>query len=142
MIEVKDLRHVYNTKSKNKVLALKGVSCRFESQGMYFIVGKSGCGKSTFLNLLGGLDKISIGDVLVDGVSMKGFSQSDYDSYRASYVGIIFQEFNLLEELTVFENIELQLNIAGITATTEMIEESLTKVGLIIIPAFSSNMQV
>lgn len=130
MIEVKDLRHVYNTKSKNKVLALKGVSCKFESQGMYFIVGKSGCGKSTFLNLLGGLDKISIGDVLVDGVSMKGFSQSDYDSYRASYVGIIFQEFNLLEELTVFENIELQLNIAGITATTEMIEESLSKVGL------------
>lgn len=130
MIEVRDLRHVYNTKSKNKVLALKGVSCRFESQGMYFIVGKSGCGKSTFLNLLGGLDKISIGDVLVDGVSMKNFSQSDYDAYRASYVGIIFQEFNLLEELTVFENIELQLNIAGIRATNEMIEESLTKVGL------------
>ncbi len=130
MIEVRDLRHVYNTKSKNKVLALKGVSCTFETKGMCFIVGKSGCGKSTFLNLLGGLDKISIGDVLVDGVSMKSFSQSEYDSYRASYVGIIFQEFNLLEELTVFQNIELQLNIAGITATPEMIEESLTKVGL------------
>lgn len=130
MITINNLSHTYNTKSKNKVLALSNISCCFNDTGMYFVVGKSGSGKSTLLNLLGGLDSVLSGDIIVDGVSMKGFNGKDYDAYRANYVGIIFQEFNLLEELTVYQNIELQLNIAGINATSEKINESLDKVGL------------
>ena len=130
MIEVKLLSHTYKTKSKSEVLALSDISCCFPDTGMCFILGKSGSGKSTLLNLLGGLDKINSGDILIDGNSMLKFAEKDYNSYRATYVGIVFQEFNLLEELTVFENIELQLNIAGIKATTEIITQSLGKVGL------------
>ncbi len=130
MIEVKGLKHTYATKSKDNVLALKGVTFSIGDSGMYFIEGKSGCGKSTLLNLLGGLAKIQEGDILFNGVSLKDFSAVEYDTYRASEVGIIFQEFNLIDNLTVGENIELQLNIARANADKGKIAESLKRVDL------------
>ena len=83
------------------VTALYDVSIKFPEKGLVFLLGKSGSGKSTLLNLLGGLDKYDEGEIIIKGVSSKDFKQSHFDSYRNTYVGFIFQEYNVLEEFSV-----------------------------------------
>lgn len=111
MLEVKDLVKVYNAKGGVKVKALDGVSVTFPETGMVFLLGKSGSGKSTLLNVAGGLDKPDSGEVIVKGRSSKNFSSADFDSYRNTYVGFIFQEYNILNEFTVEQNIALALQL-------------------------------
>ncbi len=111
MIEVKNISKTYKSKKGKNTLALDNVTLSFSEKGMTFILGKSGSGKSTLLNVLGGLDKYDKGEVLVLGKSTKEFSESEFDSYRNTYVGFIFQEFNLLEEYNVYENITLALQL-------------------------------
>jgi ABC-type lipoprotein export system ATPase subunit/ABC-type lipoprotein release transport system permease subunit len=130
MIHINKLRHYYASKQGESVKALDDVSCVFPDRGLYFVVGKSGSGKSTLLNVLGGLDKIQSGDLLVDGTSFRAFKQSDYDKYRSSYVGVIFQEFNLINEINIHDNLELQLNIAGNKDAGALISRTLSQVGL------------
>ncbi|MBQ2274021.1 MAG: ATP-binding cassette domain-containing protein, partial [Clostridia bacterium] len=98
MLQVKDLRKVYKTKKGADVNALDGVSLRFSETGMVFLLGKSGSGKSTLLNVCGGLDSPTDGEILVKGRSSKDFTQSDFDSYRNTFIGFIFQEYNILNE--------------------------------------------
>lgn len=115
MIEFKNLTKIYPSKRKYKkdVLALDHLNLTLPDTGMVFIIGKSGSGKSTLLNLIGGLDKISEGDIIADGNSLVSFRESDLTNYRCSYVGFIFQDYHLLDEFTVRENIELSADIAG-----------------------------
>ena len=113
MLEVVNLTKIYQTKGGARVKALDNVTVRFPDRGMVFLLGKSGSGKSTLLNLCGGLDSPSSGEIIVKGRSSRNFSQSDFDSYRNTFVGFIFQEYNILNEFTVEDNIALALELQG-----------------------------
>ncbi len=130
MIEVKDLKKIYKTKKGVVVKALDGVSLKLPEVGMVFILGKSGSGKSTLLNVIGGLDSIDSGEIIIKGSSCRDFKQSHYDSYRNTYVGFIFQEYNILEELTVGANIALAIELQGRKATNEEVSSILEEVDL------------
>ena len=111
MITVKNLTKVYTDHDKKSLTALKNISFKLPDKGLVFITGKSGSGKSTLLNLLGGLDNITKGDIIADGNRFSKFTPLDYDKYRNSYIGFIFQDYCLLDDLTVYENIELGMNL-------------------------------
>ncbi len=130
MIELKNISKTYTTKKGLNVKALDDVSIKFEETGMVFILGKSGSGKSTMLNLLGGLDKYDSGEIIVKGKSSKDFSQSEFDSYRNTYLGFIFQEYNILPEFTVGANIALAMELQGKKATDEELNKLLEEVDL------------
>lgn len=128
MLEVKNLVKIYKTSKKDEVRALDDVSINFPEHGLVFLLGKSGSGKSTLLNTIGGLDKFDSGEIIVKGKSSKNFSQSDFDSYRNTFIGFIFQEYNVLEEFTVAKNIALALELQGKKATKETVEDLLKQV--------------
>ncbi|MBQ4069743.1 MAG: ABC transporter ATP-binding protein/permease [Lachnospiraceae bacterium] len=130
MLEAKNLVKIYKPKRGVPVKALDKVSLKFPDKGMVFLLGKSGSGKSTLLNLLGGLDKYNEGDIVIKGVSSKDFKQKHFDSYRNTYVGFIFQEYNVLEEFSVGANIGLALELQGKKATDEEINRILKEVDL------------
>ncbi len=130
MLETKNLVKIYKPKKGVPVKALDGVSLKFPDKGMVFLLGKSGSGKSTLLNLLGGLDKYNGGEIIIKGVSSKKFRQAHFDSYRNTYVGFIFQEYNILEEFSVGANIALALELQGRKATNEEINKILHDVDL------------
>lgn len=113
MLSIKNLVKVYKTKGGTEVRALDDVSVDFPERGMVFLLGKSGSGKSTLLNVAGGLDRPDMGEVIVKGKSSKDFSASDFDSYRNTYIGFIFQEYNILDEFNVEQNISLALQLQG-----------------------------
>ena len=129
MLQVKDLVKCYKTKGET-VYALNGVSVNFPERGMVFLLGKSGSGKSTLLNVSGGLDSPDAGEIIVKGKSSKDFSQDDFDSYRNTYVGFIFQEYNILNEFTVAENVALALELQGKPRDPELIADLLRQVDL------------
>ncbi len=130
MIEVKNLVKVYKPKKGVPVRAVDGVSLKIEEKGMVFILGKSGSGKSTLLNLLGGLDRYDEGEIIIKGKSSKDFSQSEFDSYRNTYLGFIFQEYNILNDFSVGANIALAMELQGKKATPEALNELLKTVDL------------
>ncbi len=108
MISIRDLRKIYTTDKKESV-ALDGVSFDLPSKGMIFVVGKSGCGKTTLLNIIGGLDNPSSGDVYVNDKGLTSFTVRELDNYRNTTIGFVFQDFCLIDKLTVLENIKLSL---------------------------------
>ncbi len=130
MIEVKNLVKRYNDKSNQPVLALDNISFTLPDTGLVFILGKSGSGKTTLLNMLGGLDSYNEGEIVVFGKSTKKFSKSDFDAYRNTCVGFIFQEYNLIENMFVEKNLELALKLQNGTATQEQINDILKQVDL------------
>ena len=111
MLEVKHLVKTYSPKGGVTVRALDDVSIAFPEKGMVFLLGKSGSGKSTLLNVAGGLDKADSGEIIVKGKSSNDFSASDFDSYRNTCVGFVFQEYNLLSEFSVEQNVALALEL-------------------------------
>ena len=113
MLQIKNLSKAYKTKGGVVTRALDDVSVDFPEKGLVFLLGKSGSGKSTLLNMIGGLDRPDSGEVIVRGRSSKDFSQSDFDSYRNTYVGFIFQEYNVLNEFNIEQNIALALQLQG-----------------------------
>lgn len=129
MIIVKDLNKTYRMKKGDTVHALNGISLSLPEAGMVFILGKSGSGKSTFLNIIGGLDKADSGELIVNGKSLHKFSPADYDYYRNTCVGFVFQDYNLIDELTVEQNIALALQLQKKTSATE--EEVKRVLGLV-----------
>lgn len=131
MLEVRNLEKTYRPKRGVPVRAIDGISLTLPERGMVFLLGKSGSGKSTLLNLLGGLDRYDGGDILVHGVSTKDFRQVHFDSYRNTYVGFIFQEYNLLDEFTVGANIALAIELQGRRAENDEINEILREVDLV-----------
>ena len=130
MLETKNLCKIYKPKKGVPVTALDHVSLRFPDKGMIFLLGKSGSGKSTLLNLLGGLDRYDSGEIIIKGVSSKDFKQKHFDSYRNTYVGFIFQEYNVLEEFSVGANIALAIELQNRKASDEEINEILREVDL------------
>ena len=130
MLEAIHLTKVYKTKGGADTKALDDVSIVFPEKGMVFLLGKSGSGKSTLLNVCGGLDAPTSGAILVKGKSSDKFSQSDFDSYRNTYVGFIFQEYNILSEFTVEDNIALALELQGKPKDKKVIADLLEQVDL------------
>ena len=113
MLELRNVSKIYRSKKGPDTIALKNVHLQFASKGMIFILGKSGCGKSTLLNILGGLDIPSSGEIFFYQKNVTKFSNQEYDEYRNSAIGFVFQDFNLLEEYNVFENVSLALELQG-----------------------------
>lgn len=130
MLEAKNLCKVYNPKKGVPVKAIDNVSIKFPDTGMVFLLGKSGSGKSTLLNLLGGLDKYDSGEITIKGESTRNFKQQHFDSYRNTYVGFIFQEYNILEDFSVGANIALAIELQGRKATDDEINQILREVDL------------
>lgn len=130
MLEVKNLTKEYRPKHGVAVTAVDHVSLRFPDKGMVFLLGKSGSGKSTMLNLLGGLDSYDSGEIIIKGVSSASFRQKHFDSYRNTYLGFVFQEYNILEEFNVGANIALALELQGRKATDSDINRILQEVDL------------
>ena len=129
MIEVKNLFKTYNVKG-NITKALDDVSIKFPETGMVFLLGKSGSGKSTLLNVCGGLDNADSGEIIIMGRSSSTFSKSDFDSYRNTYVGFVFQEYNILNEFSIEDNLSLALELQGKKKNKEMVKELLEQVDL------------
>ncbi len=130
MLQVSNLTKIYRTQRGADVRALDGVSLQFPEKGMVFLLGKSGSGKSTLLNVCGGLDFPTSGEIIVKGKSSKNFSQSDFDSYRNTYIGFIFQEYNILNEFSVEDNIALALELQGKPKDKEVINALLNDVDM------------
>lgn len=130
MLEVRNLFKIYKTKNGADVKALDGVSLQFPEKGMVFLLGKSGSGKSTLLNVCGGLDAPTDGEIIVKGKSSKKFTQGDFDSYRNTFVGFIFQEYNILNEFSVEDNIALALELQGKQKDKKAVAELLKQVDL------------
>lgn len=97
------------------VHALKGISLNFRQNEFVAILGHSGCGKTTLLNIIGGLDQYSSGDLIINGRSTKNFTDGDWDSYRNHSVGFVFQSYNLIPHQTVLANVELALTLSGVS---------------------------
>lgn len=131
MIELRNINKYYKS-GQEKFHALKNINIKFPEKGIVFITGKSGSGKSTLLNIIGGIDSYDDGDLLINNVSTKNFSKKDYNSYRNTYIGFIFQEFNVIKSLTVYENIALsiQLHNESVKQHHDEIMEVIEKVGL------------
>lgn len=114
MIFIKELTKKYKSKNRRICTALDKVSLTLPDSGMVFIIGKSGSGKSTLLNMIGGLDGFDSGAIVADGNDLSSFKDRDFYKYRASYVGFIFQDYHLIDELTVEENVRLEAEIANV----------------------------
>ena len=113
MIEIKNLTKIYKSKYKLDCKALDNVSFTLPDKGFVFIVGKSGSGKSTLLNMISGLDSYTSGDIVADGNSFKDMKKQDFDKYLSSYVGFIFQDYRLIDDLTIRQNIQIALDLSG-----------------------------
>ncbi len=131
MLQLKDIVKQYGEKD-NTVNALKGVNITFRENEFVAILGHSGCGKTTMLNIIGGLDHATSGDLIINGVSTKKFKDRDWDAYRNHSIGFIFQSYNLIPHQTVLSNVELALTISGISKAErrKRAKTALTKVGL------------
>lgn len=129
MIKVCNLTKIYNDKKRNRCVALDDVSFTLPNKGLVFIVGKSGSGKSTLLNIIGGLDNLTKGDIIIDNKKFSKFRTNDYDKYRNSYVGFVFQDFCLLDNLTVANNVALALKLNHHN-NNKLVKETLAKVDL------------
>ncbi len=114
------------------VHALKGVDLSFRKNEFVSILGQSGCGKTTLLNIIGGLDQYTAGDLIIKGKSTKNFSDHDWDVYRNHKIGFIFQSYNLIPHQTVLGNVEIALTIAGVSKEERKrrATEALARVGL------------
>lgn len=130
MLSIKNIVKTYKPKKGVPVKALDDVSLDFKETGLVFILGKSGSGKSTLLNAIGGLDKVDSGEFIIKGKSSKEFTAGDFDAYRNTFIGFIFQEYNILTEFTVGQNIALAMELQGKKATSEALNKILEEVDL------------
>lgn len=113
MLRLKNIKKIYHSKKGPDTTALQDINLYFPSKGMIFILGKSGCGKSTLLNIIGGLDTPTSGEILLWNKNIAHFTNQEYDAYRNTIIGFVFQDFNVLEEYNVFENVSLALELHG-----------------------------
>ena len=114
MLKLKNIKKTY-VSGDEKVEALKGISIEFRKSEFVSILGQSGCGKTTLLNIIGGLDRYTSGDLIINGKSTKDFKDRDWDAYRNYSVGFVFQSYNLIGHQTVLSNVELALTISGVS---------------------------
>lgn len=131
MLQLKNIVKQYG-EGDTAVTALNGVSITFRENEFVAILGHSGCGKTTMLNIIGGLDHYTSGDLIINGVSTKDYKDRDWDAYRNHSIGFIFQSYNLIPHQTVLANVELALTISGVSKSErrKRAVEALEKVGL------------
>ncbi|MGN1081530.1 MAG: ABC transporter ATP-binding protein, partial [Acutalibacteraceae bacterium] len=131
MLELRNIVKNYVT-GDTVVEALKGISVEFRENEFVSILGQSGCGKTTLLNIIGGLDGYTDGDLVINGVSTKQYKSGDWDSYRNHRIGFVFQSYNLIPHQTVLSNVELALTLSGVSKSERRKRaiEALEKVGL------------
>ena len=131
MLKLVDIKKDY-TAGDTTVHALKGINLAFREHEFVAILGHSGCGKTTMLNIIGGLDQYTSGDLIINGKSTKDFNDSDWDSYRNHSIGFVFQSYNLIPHQTVLSNVELALTLSGVAPSERRAraKEALEKVGL------------
>ncbi|AWM76169.1 ATP-binding cassette domain-containing protein [Lactobacillus kullabergensis] len=131
MLQLKDLRKSYHV-GDTVTHALDDVSISFRNQEFVAILGPSGSGKTTLLNVVGGLDRYDSGDLIINGKSTKNFKETDWDAYRNNSVGFVFQNYNLISHLSIIANVELGMNLSGVSASERRKRaiDALTQVGL------------
>ncbi len=131
MLKLTNIKKDYVT-GDTTVHALKGISIEFRRNEFVSILGQSGCGKTTLLNIIGGLDNYTDGDLIIGGKSTKTFKDRDWDNYRNHSVGFIFQSYNLIPHQSVLSNVELALTLSGVSKAErrKRATEALEKVGL------------
>lgn len=131
MLEIRNIVKDYVTGSET-VHALKGVSIAFRESELVSVLGQSGCGKTTLLNIIGGLDQYTSGDLVINGQSTKKYKSADWDTYRNHSIGFIFQSYNLIPHQSVLSNVELALTLSGVSKSERRhrAKEALEKVGL------------
>ena len=114
MLQLKNITKDYIS-GDSTVHALKGISINFRKSEFVSILGQSGCGKTTLLNIIGGLDRYTSGDLIINGKSTKQFKDKDWDAYRNYSIGFVFQSYNLIPHQTILSNVELALTISGVS---------------------------
>jgi len=131
MLELKDIVKIYPA-GDNSVEALKGITLGFRDSEFVSILGQSGCGKTTMLNIIGGLDQYTSGDLIINGKSTKEYKDRDWDTYRNHSIGFVFQSYNLIPHQNVLANVEIALSLSGVTKKErrQRATEALKKVGL------------
>lgn len=131
MLELNNIVKDY-VSGDTKVNALKGINLKFRDNEFVSILGQSGCGKTTMLNIIGGLDKYTSGDLKINGRSTKDFKDRDWDAYRNNSIGFVFQSYNLIPHQTVLANVELALTLSGVSKSERRKRaiDALEKVGL------------
>lgn len=131
MLTLKNINKVYKTGDITQT-ALDGINLCFRKNEFVSILGPSGSGKTTLLNIIGGIDNYTNGDLVINNKSTRNFKDSNWDSYRNSLVGFIFQNYNLIDHISVYKNVELALTLSGISKrkTRKKVMEALKKVGL------------
>ena len=133
MIKIEKVNKYYNKGKANQIHVINNTSMTLPDEGIVCLLGPSGCGKTTLLNAIGGLDKVDQGTITIDGQRITRFSSSKIDSIRNARIGYIFQNFNLLDDRTVFENVAIALRMIGIrdnTTVTARVRYCLEKVGI------------
>lgn len=131
MLELKEIKKDYPAGSET-VHALKGVDLQFRKSEFVSILGQSGCGKTTMLNIIGGLDQYTSGDLIINGRSTKDFKDRDWDTYRNHSIGFVFQSYNLIPHQSVLQNVEIALSLSGVSKNERRKRaiEALEQVGL------------
>lgn len=131
MLKLIDIKKDYKSGDET-VHALKGINLQFRESEFVSILGQSGCGKTTLLNIIGGLDRYTTGDLIINGKSTKEFKDKDWDEYRNHSIGFVFQSYNLISHQTVLSNVELALTLSGVSKQErrKRAKEALEKVGL------------
>ena len=130
MIEISNINKKYTSKTKEDVLAIQDVNLKFNTTGLVFILGKSGSGKSTFLNILGGLDSANTSRIFLNGKKLNRFNETILSEYRNTYIGFVFQEYNLLDNLNVYDNVALALEMQNKDFDPQTVLDILKKVDL------------
>ncbi len=131
MLQLKGIKKDYVTGGET-VNALKGINLCFRKSEFVSVLGQSGCGKTTLLNIIGGLDKYTKGDLFINGISTKNFKDRHWDNYRNHSVGFVFQSYNLIPHQTVLQNVEIALSLSGVSKRErrKRAKEALQMVGL------------
>ena len=131
MLELKEIVKAYQTASLVQV-ALNKVSVAFRDNEFVAVLGQSGSGKTTILNVIGGLDRFQSGDLVIDGISTKNYKARDWDAYRNNRIGFVFQAYNLIPHQSVLSNVELALTLSGVSRSERRKRalDALTRVGL------------
>lgn len=131
MLQLTDIKKQYLMGDK-VVNALNGITADFGETGLTAVLGVSGCGKTTLMNIIGGLDRATSGDLIIDGKSTKAYTESDWNDYRNHKIGFVFQSYNLIPHMTAFGNVELALTLSGISVKErkKKVLDALESVGL------------
>lgn len=133
MVKLENVNKFFNKRKQNEIHVIKNTSLDMESSGLVALLGPSGCGKTTLLNVIGGLDKVGSGKVFVNGQQITGRSAGKTDEIRNINIGYIFQNYNLVDNMTVFDNVAIALKMVGVKDEAEIKEKVnyvLEKVGM------------